>query len=145
MIKALLLFVSEKKNFKVFLLCSYLSNLWPSGRGPIWPQGHHTKYQSSAPSSFREENFEVFLFPSLSLCFKLVTSPPPPPRGRASFDPRGIRRCYIPNIKPLHLLVSEKKNFEVSIFVPMFWTCDSRSETSFDPRGIIWTLLVQVH
>ena len=41
MIKALLLLVSEKKNFKVFLLCSYVSNLWPLGRGPIWPQGHH--------------------------------------------------------------------------------------------------------
>ena len=41
MIKALLLLDSEKKNFKVFLLCSYVSNLWPPGRGPIWPQGHH--------------------------------------------------------------------------------------------------------
>ena len=39
MIKALLLLVSEKKNFKVFLLCSYVSNLWPLGRGPIWPRG----------------------------------------------------------------------------------------------------------
>ena len=30
----------------------------------------YTKYQSSAPSSFREEKFRSF--PSLSLCFKLV-------------------------------------------------------------------------
>ena len=40
MIKALLL-PSEKKNFKVFLLCSYVSNLWRPGRDPIWPHGHH--------------------------------------------------------------------------------------------------------
>ena len=31
----------------------------------------HTKYQSSAPSSLREEYFQSF--PSLLLCFKLVT------------------------------------------------------------------------
>ena len=100
MIKSLLLLVSEKKNFKVFLLCSYVSNLWPPGPGPIWPQGHHIsnhgrgplgdatyrKYQSSAPSSFREENF--LSLPSLSLCFKLVNPAPLP--GGASFDPRGI-------------------------------------------------------
>ena len=29
MIKVLLVLFSEKKNFKVFLLCSYVSNLWP--------------------------------------------------------------------------------------------------------------------
>ena len=39
MIKALLLFVSEKKNFKVFLLCSYVLNLWPPGRAQIDPRG----------------------------------------------------------------------------------------------------------
>ena len=76
--------VSEKKNFKVFLLCSYVSNLWPPGRGQFWPRGHHMnnlgrgplgdttyKYQSSALSSFREEEFRSF--PSLFLCFELVT------------------------------------------------------------------------
>ena len=40
-IKALHFLVSEKKNFKVFLLCSYVSNLWPSERDQFWPQGHH--------------------------------------------------------------------------------------------------------
>ena len=85
MIKALLLLVSEKKNFKVFLLCSYVSNLWPPGRGPILPHGHHmnnlgrgplgdaiyTKHESSVLSSFREEEF--WSFPCLFLCFELVT------------------------------------------------------------------------
>ena len=32
---------------------------------------------------------------------------------------RSTRRCYIPNIKALRLPFSEKKNFEVSFFVPM--------------------------
>ena len=41
MIKGLLLLVSEKNNFKVFLLCSYVSNLWPPGQGQFWPQAHH--------------------------------------------------------------------------------------------------------
>ena len=49
MIKALLLLVSEKKNFKVFFLCSYVSNLWPPGQGPIWPQGHHMNYLGTGP------------------------------------------------------------------------------------------------
>ena len=49
MIKALLLLVSEKKNFKVFLLCSYVSNLWPPGWGPTWPQGHHMNNHGRGP------------------------------------------------------------------------------------------------
>ena len=49
MIKALLLLVSEKKNFKVFLLCSYVSNMWPPGQGPIWPQGHHMNNLGRGP------------------------------------------------------------------------------------------------
>ena len=32
-----------------------------------------------------------------------------------------------------------------SIFVPMFQTCDPRGGASFDPRGILWTNLVEVH
>ena len=100
MIKALLLLVSEKKNFKVFFFVPMFQTCDPRGgaqfdpRGIIWTtlvEVHlemlHMKYQSSAPSSFREENF--WSFPSLSLCFKLVT-PPPPQWGGASFDPRGI-------------------------------------------------------
>ena len=33
---------------------------------------------------------------------------------------RSSRRCYIPNIKALGLSFSEKKNFEISFFVPLF-------------------------
>ena len=85
MIKALLLLVSEKKNFKVFLLCSYVSNLWPPppGRGQFWPQGHHmnnlgrgplgdTTYKISKLCTFvvSEKKFKVFLLCSR---FELVT------------------------------------------------------------------------
>ena len=48
-------------------------------------------------------------------------------------------------IKALLLLVSEKRNFKVFFFVPMFQTCDPRGGAQFDPRGIIWTTLVEVH
>ena len=48
-IKALHFLVSEKKNFKVFLLCSYVSNLWPPGRGQFWPQGHHMNNLGRGP------------------------------------------------------------------------------------------------
>ena len=171
----------------------------------------HTKYQTSAPSSFRKEEF--WSFPSLFLCFEIVT-----PRARPVLTPgasyvqswyKSTRRCFIPNIKALHFLVSEKKNFKVfllcsyvsnlwppppppppppgqgqfwplghhmnnlgrgplgdttykisklctfkfqrrrilkfSFFVPMFRTCDPHGGASFDPRDIIWTILVEVH
>ena len=70
MIKALLL-VSEKKNFKVFLLkfqtCDHPGGAEFDPRGIICTtllEMLHMKYQSSAPSSFRVE-----------------THPPPPPNG----------------------------------------------------------------
>ena len=90
-IKALHHLVSEKKNFKVFLLCSYVSNLWPLGRGQFWPPG----------ASYEQSWY------------------------------RSTKRCYIQNIKALHLLVSEKKIF--------------KDFASFEPRVIICTILVEVH
>ena len=74
----------------------------------------HMKYQSSAPSSFREEEF--WSFPCLFPCFELVI-----PGARPVLTPgasyeqfwyKSTRRCFIPNIKALHFLVSEKKNFK---------------------------------
>ena len=68
--KALGLPVSEKKNFDVCLLCSYVQNCDPQGQASFEPRGiicsnleevHkemlHTKYQSSSPYSFREKEF----------------------------------------------------------------------------------------
>ena len=68
--KVVHLLVSEKKNFEVCLLCSYVQTCHPRGRASFDPWGiictnlvevHiemlHTKYQNSTPSSFREEEF----------------------------------------------------------------------------------------
>ena len=70
------------------------SNLWPPLRGQFWPRGivwtylvevlkemPYIKYQSSRPSSFREEEFCNFL--SLFLCSNLW------PPGQAQFWPKG--------------------------------------------------------
>ena len=48
-----------------------------------------------------------------------------------------ILKCCIPNIKALHLPVSEKKNFEDGLLYFYVPTCDPRGWASFDPRGII--------
>ena len=68
--KALSFPVSEKKNFKVCLLCSHVQNCDPWAEASFDPRGIictkfievnkemlHTKHQSSTPSSFREEEF----------------------------------------------------------------------------------------
>ena len=94
-IKAQGLPLSEKKNSKICLLCSYARTSEPHGRTSPDPRGivwinlvevHkdmlHAKYQGSRPSSFREE--ELWNFHSSFLCSTYD------PLGGASFDPRGI-------------------------------------------------------
>ena len=65
-IKALILTVSEKKNFEVGFLCSYVPTCDPRCGASFEPHEHHmnklgrgtkTKYQSSTPSSFRRKEF----------------------------------------------------------------------------------------
>ena len=69
-IKALILPVSEMKNFEVGFLCSYVSTCDPQGGASFDPTSiistnlvdvHRemlkTKYQSSIPSSFRGKEF----------------------------------------------------------------------------------------
>ena len=51
----------------------------------------------------------------------------------------------MPNIKALHLLVAEKKNFEDGLLCSYVPTCDPWGGASFDPTSIIWTNLVEVH
>ena len=89
-IKSLRLSVSEKKNFEDWLLCSYAPTCDPRGMTGFDPRGIkwtnlvkvqkemiYTKYQSSRPSSFREEEF--WSLPSLFLCSNLWH---PPGRGQ---------------------------------------------------------------
>ena len=70
--------VSEKKNFGVCLLCSYVQTCDPRGGVNSDTRG---KYQSTTPVS--EKNFEDGL-----LCFYVPTCDTP--AGAASFDPRFI-------------------------------------------------------
>ena len=75
--------------------------------GRIYKEDHytllHTKYESSGPCGFREEDFFMFY-------------PPPPPRGGpvwtpgsrlAGFIKRTTIHCYTQNMKALGLVVSE--------------------------------------
>ena len=100
----------------------------------------YTKYQSSRPSSFTKEEFLKFSF-FMTPREGLVLNP------EAFYEQtwqRSTRRCHIPNIKSLCHLVSEKKNFEDGLLRSYVPTSDPRGRASFDPRGIIWTNLVEV-
>ena len=78
-----------------------------------------------------------WILPSLLLLFQLMTPP-----GWGQFWPQGYHMNRIdigPNIivqgqmiKAL-LLVSEKKNFKFSFFVPMLQTCDPRAGPNLTP------------
>ena len=50
---------------------------------------------------------------------------------------RSTKRCYKPNIKALHLQVSEKKNSEVRCLCFYVPNCDPRGWVSLDSMGII--------
>ena len=92
--KALGLVVSEKKIFLCFPHCKSMGANDPQGGaifdprgmvGRIYKEDHymllHTKYESSGPCSFGEEDFFMFF--------------PWRPRGGARIDPRGmVGRIY---------------------------------------------------
>ena len=94
----------------------------PPGRGPYRPQGTvgriykedhytllHTKYESSGPCGFGEEDF-FMLFPLYvyELMIPGVGSFLTPGAWLAGFIKRTIRHCNIQNMKALGLVVSEK-------------------------------------
>ena len=129
------------------------SNLWPPGsgvsfdpKGIIWiklikvhKEMLNTKYQSSNPSNFREEEFWSWF--SFFLCSNLW------PPGWGQFWPhehhmnklgRGPQGDAKNQISKLYTPVSEEKNFEDGILCSYVPTCDP----NLDPRTIIWTNLV---
>ena len=74
------------------------------------------------------------------------------PWGVAKFDPRGMNgtiyvedHCYIPNIKAVGLVVSEKKIFLVFSYCRSMETIDPRGVAKFDPRVMIGTIYVEDH
>ena len=83
------LLVSEKKIFKDFAIFFILVAMATRVMIGIQSLEHYfgrasPEYQSSALSSFREEEYNYLSFPSLFLCFELVTPLPPPP-GQGQF------------------------------------------------------------
>ena len=90
-----------------------------------------------------KKNYEVFF---LCSCIQFVTPRAGPvlTLGASYEQTCSTRRCHIPNIKPLCLPVSEKKNFEDGLLCRFVPTSDPRGGASFGPKGIIWTNLVEV-
>ena len=98
----------------------------PPGRGPYGPQGHggriykedhytllHTKYESSGPCGFGEEDF-FYVFPIVCLWELMTRRVGPfltPGAWLAGFIKRNTTHCYIQNMKALGLVVLEKKIF----------------------------------
>ena len=63
----------------------------------------------------------------------------------AQFMYRTISHCYIPNIKAVGLVVSEKKIFLVFSYCRSMETIDPQGVAKFDPRGMIGTIYVEDH
>ena len=129
--------IFREEEFKICLLCFYIPTCDPWGQ--FWPQGHMYelgrgplgdatyKYQSSRPSTFREEklwNFcSLFLF---STC-----------------DPRGVIWTNFKEILCTKYQSCTPSNFREEEFwsFPSLFLCFN----SFAPSGIIWTNFVEVH
>ena len=64
----------------------------------------------------------------------------------AQFMKRTISHCYIPNIKAVGLVVSEKKIFLVFSNCKSIWRLSTpRGVAKFDPRGMAGTIYVEDH
>ena len=134
-IKALGLPVSEK-NSEISFLCFYVQICDPPGRGQFWPQGHHmnklgrgphkemlyTKYESTRPSSLREEEF--WILPSLFLCSNLWPQgwgqswPQGHHMKNPSTSPQGSAACQISMLYANKF--QRKKKFEVCLICSCF-------------------------
>ena len=150
-------YLLDKKIFKLFSLS--MENKWPPGRGHFLSHGYNwnivgrgplddVTYQISKarPSSFRQEDFlKKILYESMENKW---------PPGRGHFWPQGYNLnnlssgpqwCYIPNIKGLGLLLLDKKIFKVFSVNESMKNKWPPEWGHLDPRGIIWTSLVEVH
>ena len=150
-ISKLYAFQFQRRILKIGFFCSYVPNCdpwsWASFdlRGIIWTnlvEVHkeilYTKYQSSRPFSFKEEEFWNFLF--LFLCSNLW--------------PRGIIWTNLVEVylKMLHTKYQSSspyglgqkifKNFLVYLYVK---SKTRQHRTNFHSRAIIWRILVEGH
>ena len=155
-ITALDLSISEKKNFEVWHLCSYVQTCDPRSRatfdswGMIWSnlvnvykEMQHAKYQSSMRSNFREE--EYWILPSLFPCLNLW------PQRRGQFWPQGYHMYKLTRGLPGHAtyLISKLYTFQFqrrSIFnLPSLFLCSKlwpHGQGQFWPKGYHMNKLV---
>ena len=112
----------------------------------VYKEMLNTKYQSSNPSSFREEEFWS--------CFLCSYVPTCDPRGEASFDPTSIICTNLVDVHREMLKTKYQSSIPSSFRGKEFWRWDSsflcsnlwpRVGANLDPRSIIWTHLVEVH
>ena len=116
--------------------------------GRIYKEEHYillnTKYESSGPCGFGEEDF-----------FYVLPMTPPPPRGGARMDPRGtVGRIYKEDHYTLLLTKYESSGpcgFGEEDFFLCFSHCmsmganDPRGGDIFDPRGMIGRIYIEDH
>ena len=106
----------------------------------------HAKYKSPRAFGFEEEDFLSFLYISL---YKNND-----PRGGVNFDPRGIIWTIL--VKVYKMMIYAKKqspgaftfgeeDFLSFLNISLCKNNDPRGGVNFDPRDIIWTILVEVH
>ena len=99
-----------------------------------------------APILLRWKTVLKYVYPQKWTCtpkWKYQGVHVPPNRNMSGHA--ATRWCYIPNIKALGLMVSDKKIFSCFTHTSLCKPCDPWGGAIFDPRGIIWTNLVEVH
>ena len=102
--------------------------------GRIYKEDHytllHTKYESSGPCGFGEEDFFMFSHDTPG------AGPVWTPVARlAGFIKRTTRHCYIQNMKALGLVVSEKKIFFMFFPIVSLWELMTPGAGSFLTPG----------
>ena len=111
--------------------------------GRIYKEDHytllHTKYESSGPCGFGEEDFLKFSHdtPKAGLVWTPVAR-------LAGFIKRTTRHCYIQNMKALGLVVLEKIFFCFSHCKSM-GANDPQGGVIFDPRAMVGRIYKEDH
>ena len=113
--------------------------------GRIYKEDHytllHTKYESSGPCGFGEEDFFLY-FPHDAPGVGPVWTPG---ARLAGFMKRTTRHCYTQNMKALGFLVSEKKIFLCFSHCKSMGANDPRGGVIFDPRAMVGRIYKEDH
>ena len=143
----------EEDFFLCFSHCKSMEDNDPQGgaifdprsmAGRIYKEDHyilrHTKYESSGPCGFGEEDFFMFSHDAPG------AGPVGTPGARmAGFIKKTTILCYIQNLKALGLVVSEKKIFLCFSHCKPMGANDSWGGAIFDPRGMVGRIYIEDH